>query len=73
MRRICPLNFKLNFNFSLQVDVECPDLVEFPVFSQLQCEDFIMEPGDCLFIPKEYFHFVKSLEKSISVSIWFGD
>ncbi|KAI1714719.1 cupin-like domain-containing protein [Ditylenchus destructor] len=56
-----------------QVDVENPDLAEFPDFSQLQCEDFIMEPGDCLFIPKEYFHFVKSLDKSISVSIWFGD
>lgn len=55
-----------------QVDVEVPDLGQFPDFATVQCEDFVMEAGDCLFIPKGYFHHVRSLEKSISVSIWFG-
>uniref|UniRef100_A0A915E3C9 JmjC domain-containing protein n=2 Tax=Ditylenchus dipsaci TaxID=166011 RepID=A0A915E3C9_9BILA len=56
-----------------QVDVENPDLKQFPRFSVVQCEDFLMEPGDCLFIPRGYFHHIRALEKSISVSIWFGD
>lgn len=61
----------LFFLHTLQVDVENPDLARFPDFSQLECEDFVMEAGDCLFIPRGYFHHIRSLQKSISVSIWF--
>jgi len=56
-----------------KVDVENPDLCEYPLFAKAQCEDFVMEPGDCLFIPKGYFHHVRALQRSVSVSIWFGD
>jgi lysine-specific demethylase 8 len=57
---------------SSQIDVESPDYDTFPMFKDVICEDFIMNEGDCLFIPKRYLHYVRALKPSISVSIWFG-
>ncbi|KAI6210022.1 JmjC domain-containing protein [Aphelenchoides besseyi] len=57
---------------SSQVDVEHPDYNEFPLFREVECEDFVMEAGDCLFIPRRYLHYVRALQPSISISIWFG-
>ncbi|CAI4228660.1 unnamed protein product [Auanema sp. JU1783] len=54
-----------------QVDVEHPDYEEFPNFAKAQCFDVILEAGDALYIPKKWWHFVKSLSPSISVSCWF--
>uniref|UniRef100_A0A914GXI7 JmjC domain-containing protein n=1 Tax=Globodera rostochiensis TaxID=31243 RepID=A0A914GXI7_GLORO len=55
-----------------QVDVECPDFEQFPDFGKIQCHDFVVEAGQCLFIPRGWFHHVRALEPSISISIWFG-
>ena len=41
--------------------MEDPDLNEFPLFADVPCEDFVVEEGDCLFIPKGYFHHVRAL------------
>uniref|UniRef100_A0A914KWM8 JmjC domain-containing protein n=1 Tax=Meloidogyne incognita TaxID=6306 RepID=A0A914KWM8_MELIC len=57
---------------SSQVDVENPDLIKFPLFSNVRCYDSVVEEGQCLFIPKGWFHHVRALEPSISASIWFG-
>ncbi|KAI6174756.1 JmjC domain-containing protein [Aphelenchoides fujianensis] len=57
---------------SSRVDVERPDWAEFPLFREVVCEDFEMEAGDCLFIPRRYLHYVRALRPSISISIWFG-
>jgi lysine-specific demethylase 8 len=57
---------------SSQIDVESPDYDAFPLFKNVICEDFIMEEGDCLFIPKQYLHYVRALKPSISLSVWFG-
>ena len=57
---------------SSRVDVEKPDYEEFTHFRDVPCEDYIMEQGDCLYIPQRYLHYVRALEPSISVSIWFG-
>lgn len=57
---------------SSRIDVEAPDYNEFPLFENVVCEDFLMEEGDCLFIPKKYLHYVRALKPSISLSIWFG-
>ncbi|KAF7632565.1 JmjC domain-containing protein [Meloidogyne graminicola] len=57
---------------SSQVDVECPDLNKFSNFSNVKCYDYVLEAGQCLFIPRGWFHHIRALEPSISVSIWFG-
>lgn len=50
------------------VDYERPDLARFPLFGHVVAEDFILNPGEVLFIPVGWWHHVRSLTASISVS-----
>ena len=36
----------------------------------LKCQQVILEPGDALYIPKHWWHFVRNIEASISVNMW---
>ncbi|XP_062579825.1 lysine-specific demethylase 8-like [Saccostrea cucullata] len=54
-----------------QVDIENPDYVQFPLFKDACYSECILKPGEMLYIPKEYWHFVKSLSVSFSVSFWW--
>ncbi|VDK50284.1 unnamed protein product [Anisakis simplex] len=54
-----------------QVDVENPDLSKYPLFKSAHVLECTLSAGECLFIPTAYWHYVKSLEPSISVSCWF--
>lgn len=55
-----------------QVDVENPDLEEFPLFPEAQYAECILREGEMLYIPPRYWHFVKSLSISFSVSFWWS-
>ncbi|NWY71562.1 KDM8 protein, partial [Erithacus rubecula] len=55
-----------------QVDVEDPDLVKFPNFTKAAFQSCILLPGQILFIPVKYWHYVRSLELSFSVSFWWS-
>jgi len=46
---------------------------EFPLFRQAEYVEVILEPGDCLYIPLGWWHYVRSLSVSFSVSFWFND
>eukprot|EP00921_Rhytidocystis_pertsovi_P002895 GHVQ01004858.1.p1 GENE.GHVQ01004858.1~~GHVQ01004858.1.p1 ORF type:complete len:473 (-),score=31.97 GHVQ01004858.1:706-2124(-) len=50
-----------------------PDSCErrFPLFSKAQFVEAVVEAGDLLYIPRGWWHFVKSLDRSASVSYWF--
>ncbi|ORY47479.1 Clavaminate synthase-like protein, partial [Rhizoclosmatium globosum] len=54
-----------------QVDVESPDLEHHPKFKNAKYIECIVRPGDCLFIPKGWWHYVRSLDSSCSISFWF--
>ncbi|PIC26796.1 hypothetical protein B9Z55_019264 [Caenorhabditis nigoni] len=54
-----------------QVDVENPDLSEFPDFTKVRVYDAVVNAGDALFIPEKWWHFVRSTTPSISISFWF--
>lgn len=56
----------------LQVDVENPDLEKFPKFTEAPFLSCILSPGDTLFIPAKYWHYVRSLDLSFSVSFWWS-
>lgn len=56
-----------------QVDVENADGAEYPKFAQAPYMECLLESGEMLFIPKRWWHYVRSLETSFSVSFWFGD
>ncbi|XP_064247004.1 bifunctional peptidase and arginyl-hydroxylase JMJD5 [Passer domesticus] len=55
-----------------QVDVEDPDFVKFPNFTKAAFQSCILMPGQILFIPVKYWHYVRSLELSFSVSFWWS-
>lgn len=42
-----------------------------PDFSEAPFVEAILGPGDMLFIPKKWWHYVRSLTTSISVNFWF--
>ncbi|XP_055994918.1 bifunctional peptidase and arginyl-hydroxylase JMJD5 [Sorex fumeus] len=55
-----------------QVDVENPDLERFPRFAAAPFLSCVLGPGDLLFIPVSYWHYVRALDLSFSVSFWWS-
>ena len=51
--------------------MENPDFEQFPGFEGVQCYDIVVGPGDVVYIPKGWWHYISSLSASISVSFWF--
>jgi lysine-specific demethylase 8 len=45
---------------------------KFPLFADAQFVDCILNEGDCLYIPIGWWHYVRSLSVSFSVSFWFN-
>ncbi|KAF9583556.1 Lysine-specific demethylase 8 [Lunasporangiospora selenospora] len=54
-----------------QVDVENPDLGRHPLFAEATYVETVLEPGELLYIPFQWWHYVRSLSTSFSVSSWF--
>lgn len=53
------------------VDVAAPDLSKYPAFADAEYSEAVLAPGEMLFIPAKYWHFVRSLTTAISVNFWF--
>jgi Cupin-like domain len=51
-----------------QVDPEQPDFERFPLFDSATAYECVIEPGDTLLIPANWWHHVRGLEKSITLS-----
>jgi Cupin-like domain len=45
--------------------------IEFPGFMDASFFEGVISPGDCLYIPRGWWHYVHSLSPSISVSFWW--
>ncbi|CAB4378861.1 uncharacterized protein OCT59_004374 [Rhizophagus irregularis] len=50
-----------------QVEIETPDLERFPLFASANYLDCVLEPGDMLYIPPGWWHYVRSLTISFSL------
>jgi len=55
-----------------RVDAEAPDLERFPRFGGARGLRCIVEPGEILYIPRFWWHQVRSLEFAISVNYWWA-
>lgn len=55
------------------VDPDEPDYQSFPRFRNAQALSCTLEPGESLFIPKLYFHHIRTLDVSISLNFWWYD
>ena len=53
------------------VNVEDPDLQQHPKFAAAQFTDCILAPGEMLFIPAKYWHYVRSLSPAVSINFWY--
>ncbi|KAL4198223.1 hypothetical protein AMTRI_Chr03g139140 [Amborella trichopoda] len=58
---------------SSRVDLDNPDPDEFPLAQDLDFMDCILEEGEMLYIPPKWWHYVRSLTTSFSVSFWWSD
>jgi ribosomal protein L16 Arg81 hydroxylase len=45
---------------------------EFPRFKEAKYVDAILAPGDSLYLPVGWWHYIRSLTPSFSVSFWFN-
>ena len=55
-----------------RVDVRRPDAAEeFPLFAEAVYEDVVVGPGEMLYIPPGWFHYVQAQSSSFSVSFWW--
>jgi len=54
------------------VNLDALDHSAFPRFGAAPCWQTVLGPGDLLFIPRHYWHYVRSLSLSFSVSFWWG-
>ncbi|XP_031488369.1 lysine-specific demethylase JMJ30 [Nymphaea colorata] len=58
---------------SSKVDLDNPDFAEFSKAENLDFTDCILEEGEMLYIPPKWWHYVRSLSTSFSVSFWWSE
>lgn len=58
-------------NNTAQVDPRQPDLEKYPKYQRAKAHYCVLRPGQMLFIPPKWWHFIESLSISFSVSFWW--
>ena len=56
----------------LDLDDEAFNDAHFPNWKHARGKVVELSPGDCLYIPRHCWHYVRSLSPSFSVSFWWG-
>lgn len=51
-----------------EVDCEKPNYEQFPAFRDVRVQRFVLKPGEVLFIPVGWWHHVRSLDVSVTIS-----
>ena len=54
------------------VDAEAPDLARYPRFRGAPLAVAEVEPGDLFYIPRLWWHQVRSIETSLSINFWWA-
>jgi len=60
--------YKLPFNTFSLIDLDKPDYEKYPGLRYIKTQECILDPGDSLFIPSGYWHYITYLEGGFSVS-----
>lgn len=53
-----------------QINIKYPDLIKYPLFDRVSPYVVDLQPGDILFVPHHWWHYVESLTDSISINTW---
>lgn len=67
------VNLKNILLLYLKVDLDNIDETKFPKVRDLEFFDCILDEGEMLYIPPKWWHYVRSLSISFSVSFWWSD
>jgi hypothetical protein len=70
-RLVSPRQTPLLYNYLAvfsKIDLENPDLEKYPLFKQVDVLDVVLKPGEMIFVPVGWWHHVKALDVSISLS-----
>jgi hypothetical protein len=59
----------VNTNFS-ELPAFPPDAARYPLFQQAACAEVHLEPGDMLYMPRRWWHWVTSFERNIAINVW---
>jgi ribosomal protein L16 Arg81 hydroxylase len=62
------LLYKLPFNTHSLVDLDNPDFTKYPGLRYIETYECILEPGDSLFMPSGYWHYITYLDGGFAVS-----
>ena len=54
------------------VDWSNPDLVNFPTFANATVNEIVLQPGDVLYLPTNWFHYIVSLELNMQCNTRSG-
>lgn len=58
-------------NNTSQIDADNLNYEKFPLIKNVKFYYLTLQEGECLYIPPKWWHYVKSLSKSFSVSFWW--
>jgi hypothetical protein len=62
------LLYKLPLNTHSLIDLDKPDFEKYPGLNYITIQECILEPGDSLFMPSGYWHYITYLDGGFSVS-----
>ncbi|XP_017066420.1 bifunctional peptidase and arginyl-hydroxylase JMJD5 [Drosophila eugracilis] len=54
-----------------QIDAAHLDLETYPLLGKVKFYELLLQPGDCLYMPPKWWHYVRSESPSFSVSFWW--
>jgi hypothetical protein len=75
--KVYPLTFRDalsgtdHYEVMSHVNVSRPQWDALPLYREARYRHFTLEPGEILFIPSAYWHYLRSYGKSIGVNYWF--
>jgi lysine-specific demethylase 8 len=58
-------------NFS-RLDLESPDETRFPRFRNARPLGAVIAPGELLYVPRLWWHFVRAVDDNATMNFWFG-
>ncbi|WOD43382.1 cupin-like domain-containing protein [Hwangdonia lutea] len=67
-KKMYPSDKYINGAVASQVDINNFDEIKFPKFKDVKFSSITLEPGDVLHVPSKWWHYVQSLDTSISIS-----
>jgi lysine-specific demethylase 8 len=69
-KKCYPVNITWYGGYS-PIDVFEPDFTKYPLFANVKMSRYELEAGDMIYIPKWWWHDIRSTEHSISASLWW--